>query len=1064
MAGLFLTNQGLAQNVAPHVFAGPDRVIKLPATAVDLRGFGSDPDGQVSTYAWSKVSGGAATIASVSTATTAVTGLSQGTYVFRLTATDNGGATITDDVQVTVNAAGGKTVVLTANFPDQIYLPNMASLNILPGDTIAIAPGSYPIGIVIGGFAGTATNPVKIINNGGLVQAKLLSVANAKHFILTGSGSGEPYGFKIGGVAGSTGVAIGRDTTDYEVERVEVGTAGVGFLFKVQPANGDPVTQHPNRTIANVYIHDNYIHDTGGEGMYIGHTFPNGDINNDNLPPVRMNNVKIYNNLVTNTGWDGIQLSNAREGGEIFNNTVTGYGQQNIGAQRAGIQLGGNTTGRVYGNTIDTGYGPALTAYGYGDVWIYKNTVTNGAQTTNGNEDVSYLSSGNNTIESNPAFRLHFLSNTIHQPKHAAVRNADFNNNSIAGEIRLNTIHDLLGRTVGQLIFSYADDVISGNTVFTGNPIVEITSPTANASWTTSSSSLAISGTSADDGGVVEVKWKNLRTDAEGTATGLGSWSGTVPLVPGLNEIRVTAKDALNNTGTDTLIVNYLPPVGPVIVAYNCGTTSGTFNSVDNGAAYSPDPNGAPVVSGGLTSTLNPFTPIANTEDDTLFQSYRWGTHTWNIPVPAAGSYMVKLRFAANPGEAAGSRVFNITVEGVTVRSGFDIRLNPATPANTARDEYIETVVTDGTLNIQFNDVVGYSKVNGIEVREVAGGGLDSVGLAGGPLGTGSTGSSQILPGGEWRITSTGGTLGGTAESGRFEQRELVGNFRIVTRLQSLTGGANARAGVMIRETLGADARMAFLGAGPSTNFIQASRSTAGQAATVTTTGVSAGMPNAWMRLERRGNVVTVGTSSNGTSFTNTGTFTLSGLTGTLKAGLYVTGSGTSAQAVFDDYVVTPLAVAAYNAGKTTAGNVTSVDDGDTVYLPDPGIGAIVTSGSTSTLSPYAAISNTSDDDLYQSYRYGTHSWAIPVPASGIYKVTLRFTANAGEAVGNRVFSVAMEGETVIPSLDIRQAAGATLKAHDVTIEIPVNDGTLNIQFGNITNNAKINAIKVVPK
>jgi hypothetical protein len=1064
LAGLLFANQGLAQNIAPHVFAGPDRVVVLPATSVNLQGFGSDPDGQVNTYAWSKISGGAAAIASAATASTAVTGLAQGTYVFRLTATDAGGAASSDDVQVTVNPAGGKTVVLTANFPDQIYLPDMASLNILPGDTIAISPGSYPIGIVLGGFAGTATNPVKIINHGGLVQAKLLSIANARHFILTGSGGGDQYGFKIGGVAGSTGVAIGRDTSDYEVERVEVGTAGVGFLFKVQPVSGDPVTQHPNRTIANVFIHHNYIHDTGGEGMYIGHTFPNGDINNGDLPPVRMNNVKIYHNLVTNSGWDGIQLSNAREGCEIFNNTVTGYGQQNIGAQRAGIQLGGNTTGRVHGNTIDTGFGPALTAYGYGDVWIYKNTVTNAAQTVNGNEDVSYLSSGSNAIESNPAFRLHFLSNTIHQPKHAAIRNADFNNNSIAGEIRLNTIHDILGRTVNQLIHSYADDVISGNTIYTGNPVVEITSPTTNASWTASSGSLAIAGTSADDGGVIEVKWENLRTGAVGMATGLTSWDATVPLVPGLNEIRVTAKDVLYNTGADTLIVNYIPPVGPLLAAYNCGTFSGTFTSIDTGATYAPDPNAGPVVSGGYGSTLNPFTPIANTEDDALFQSYRWGTHTWSIPVPAAGAYMVKLRFAANPGEAAGNRVFNITMEGVTVRYGFDIRLNPATPANTARDEYIETVVSDGTLNIQFNDVVGFAKVNGIEVREIVGGGLGEAGLSGGPLGSGSAGSSQILPGGEWQIDSTGGPLGGAAESGRFEQRELVGNFRLTTRLQSLSGGSNARAGLMIREGSGAGVRMAFLGAGPSTDFIQAVRAASGGAATVAATGASAGMPGAWMRLERRGAVVTVATSSNGTSFTSTGTFTLPGLTGTLNAGLYVTGAGSNAQAVFDDFTVTPLAVAAYNAGKTSVGSFLSVDDGDTAYLPDPGIGAIVTGGWATTLSPYASISDTGDDDLYQSYRWGAHSWAIPVPAAGIYKVTLRFAANAGETVGTRVFSVAMEGETVIPSLDIRQAAGASLKAHDVTIEIPVTDGTLNIQFANITNNAKINAIKLVPK
>ncbi len=44
-------------------------------------------------------------IVSSTSATTAVTGLIQGTYIFRLTVTDNAGATTSDDVQVSVAQA-----------------------------------------------------------------------------------------------------------------------------------------------------------------------------------------------------------------------------------------------------------------------------------------------------------------------------------------------------------------------------------------------------------------------------------------------------------------------------------------------------------------------------------------------------------------------------------------------------------------------------------------------------------------------------------------------------------------------------------------------------------------------------------------------------------------------------------------------------------------------------------------------------------------------------------------------------------------------------------------------
>lgn len=91
-------------NSAPVANAGADQSITLPTSSVTLSGSGSDADGTIATYAWSKVSGGSAAITSPTAATTTITGLAEGAYVFRLTVTDNEGATATDDVTVTVNA------------------------------------------------------------------------------------------------------------------------------------------------------------------------------------------------------------------------------------------------------------------------------------------------------------------------------------------------------------------------------------------------------------------------------------------------------------------------------------------------------------------------------------------------------------------------------------------------------------------------------------------------------------------------------------------------------------------------------------------------------------------------------------------------------------------------------------------------------------------------------------------------------------------------------------------------------------------------------------------------
>ena len=102
-----------AANIAPTANAGADQSITLPTSTVSLSGSGTDADGTISSYSWTKVSGPAAgTITSATSAATTVTGLAQGVYQFQLKVTDNNGATAVDTVQVTVNAAN---IAPTAN-------------------------------------------------------------------------------------------------------------------------------------------------------------------------------------------------------------------------------------------------------------------------------------------------------------------------------------------------------------------------------------------------------------------------------------------------------------------------------------------------------------------------------------------------------------------------------------------------------------------------------------------------------------------------------------------------------------------------------------------------------------------------------------------------------------------------------------------------------------------------------------------------------------------------------------------------------------------------------------
>jgi hypothetical protein len=110
-----INGTGTGTNQSPTVNAGADQTITLPVSLVTLNGTGSDSDGIITSYLWSKVSGSGGTLSSTNTAATTASGLTAGSYVFSLKVTDNAGATATDNVTVTVNSAtqGGTGYTLT---------------------------------------------------------------------------------------------------------------------------------------------------------------------------------------------------------------------------------------------------------------------------------------------------------------------------------------------------------------------------------------------------------------------------------------------------------------------------------------------------------------------------------------------------------------------------------------------------------------------------------------------------------------------------------------------------------------------------------------------------------------------------------------------------------------------------------------------------------------------------------------------------------------------------------------------------------------------------------------
>ena len=116
--------------------------------------------------------------------------------------------------------------------------------------------------------------------------------------------------------------------------------------------------------------------------------------------------------------------------------------------------------------------------------------------------------------------------------------------------------------------------------------------------------------------------------------------------------------------------------------------------------------------------------------------------------------------------------------------------------------------------------------------------------------------------------------------------------------------------------------------------------------------------------------------------------------------------------------------------------------------------------------STVSAIGNTTDDALYQAYRYGTATnpltYTIPLFTAGTYTVTLKFNEPSKTAANQRKFDVSLEGSLALDDFDIYAAAGGRNIAVDRVFAVTANDGILNITFGRVVDNPIISAIEVV--
>lgn len=108
-------------------------------------------------------------------------------------------------------------------------------------------------------------------------------------------------------------------------------------------------------------------------------------------------------------------------------------------------------------------------------------------------------------------------------------------------------------------------------------PTVRITIPTSSSAYSTGSTPLTVRGTASDAVGVTQVTWANSR-GGSGACTGTTNWTcNNINLSSGANNITVTARDAAENSATDTLAATYTAPAPTVSIV--SPTNSGVYTA-----------------------------------------------------------------------------------------------------------------------------------------------------------------------------------------------------------------------------------------------------------------------------------------------------------------------------------------------------------------------------------------------------------------------------------------------------------------------------------------------------
>lgn len=273
----------------------------------------------------------------------------------------------------------------------QTYLKNGSNIHAEPGDTVYFNGGDWPY-IMLENFQGKKDSLITFINNNGQVRIHNthyfgFNVKNCDYIKIAGNGdTNHLYGIHISQVTQGGGFGFGSLSNHFELSYTEIEhTLLAGIYAKTDPDNTFK-SSRDSFLMEDIYIHHNFIHDVGDEGMYLGSTkyfgqpipYNGGDTT---VLPHLLQNVEVAYNTFHDIGWDAIQLSSAALGkNSIHDNYILRDSERMSFNQMSGIMVGGGTRADVYNNYIQDGKGSGMVIASLGGQRIYNNVIINAGQ------------------------------------------------------------------------------------------------------------------------------------------------------------------------------------------------------------------------------------------------------------------------------------------------------------------------------------------------------------------------------------------------------------------------------------------------------------------------------------------------------------------------------------------------------------------------------------------------------------------------------------------------------------------------------------------------------------